>query len=110
MVKRSETPEEQLPDVAKASHKVVQEARNAGVWVFGGGALSQRTNVVATDATVTNGAFPERWAIIGRYLGRRRALTRTRCRELPGSPSPAGVHKRYGRSCPMRLSEPSMLG
>ena len=28
-------PEEDLPDVAKAAHKVVQEAQHAGVWVFG---------------------------------------------------------------------------
>ena len=30
-------PEEELPDVAKAAHEVVQEAQDAGVWVFGGG-------------------------------------------------------------------------
>ena len=29
-------PEEDLPDVAKAAHEVVQEAKAAGVWVFGG--------------------------------------------------------------------------
>lgn len=30
-------PEEEFADVAKASHVVVTEAQNAGVWVFGGG-------------------------------------------------------------------------
>jgi hypothetical protein len=30
-------PEEELPDVAEAAHAVVQEARDAGVWVFGAG-------------------------------------------------------------------------
>ena len=30
-------PDEDMPDVAKASHAVVQEAINAGVWVFGAG-------------------------------------------------------------------------
>jgi hypothetical protein len=30
-------PEEGLPDVAEAAHAVVQEARDAGVWVFGAG-------------------------------------------------------------------------
>jgi hypothetical protein len=29
-------PEEELPDVAEAAHEVVQEARDAGGWVFGG--------------------------------------------------------------------------
>jgi hypothetical protein len=35
-------PEEDLPDVAKAAHEVVQEAQNSGVWVFGGGLESRR--------------------------------------------------------------------
>ena len=30
-------PEEDLLDVAKAAHEVDQEAKDAGVWVFGGG-------------------------------------------------------------------------
>ena len=42
-------PEEELPAVAEAAQKVVQEARAAGVWVFGGGLESQRASVVATD-------------------------------------------------------------
>ena len=29
-------PEEDLPDVAEAAHAVVQVAKDAGVWVFGG--------------------------------------------------------------------------
>jgi hypothetical protein len=30
-------PEEELRDVAKAAQEVVQKAKDAGVWVFGGG-------------------------------------------------------------------------
>ena len=30
-------PEDELPDVANAAHEVVQVAKDAGVWVFGGG-------------------------------------------------------------------------
>ena len=60
-------PEEELPDVAEASHKVVQEAKNAGVWVFGGGVVSQRASVVATDGTVTDGPYPETKAVIGGF-------------------------------------------
>ena len=52
-------PAAELPAVAEASHKVVQEAKNAGVWVFGGGVVSQRASVVATDGTVTEGPYPE---------------------------------------------------
>ena len=52
-------PEEELPGVAEAAHAVVQEAKDAGVWVFGGGVLSQRASIVATDGTVTDGPYPE---------------------------------------------------
>ncbi len=60
-------PEEELPDVAEAAHKVVQEAKQAGVWVFGGGVVSQRASVAATDGTVTAGPYPETKAVIGGF-------------------------------------------
>jgi hypothetical protein len=60
-------PAEELPAVAEASHKVVQEAKNAGVWVFGGGVVNQRASVVATDGTVTDGPYPETKAVIGGF-------------------------------------------
>ena len=60
-------PEEDLPDVDKAAHQVVQEAQDAGVWVFGGGLESQRASVVATDGTVTDGPYPESKAYIGGF-------------------------------------------
>src|SRR5262249_58786111 len=52
-------PDEDMPAVGKAAHAVVQEALNAGVWVFGAGLESQRASVVATDGTVTDGPYPE---------------------------------------------------
>jgi hypothetical protein len=60
-------PAEELSDVAEAAHKVVQEAKNAGVWVFGGGVVSQRASIVATDGTVTDGPYPETKAVIGGF-------------------------------------------
>ena len=60
-------PEEDLPDVAEAAHQVVYEAKDAGVWIFGGGLLSQRASIVATDGTVTNGPYPETKAVIGGF-------------------------------------------
>ena len=60
-------PAEELPDVAEAAYKVVQEAKNAGVWVFGGGVVSQRASIVATDGTVTDGPYPETKAVIGGF-------------------------------------------
>ena len=38
---------------------MVQKAINAGVWVFGGGLENQRSSIVATDGTVTDGPYPE---------------------------------------------------
>ena len=60
-------PEEELPEVAEAAHAVVREAEHAGVWVFGGGVLSQRASIVATDGTVTAGPYPETKAVIGGF-------------------------------------------
>ncbi|HEY3436588.1 MAG TPA: YciI family protein [Actinotalea sp.] len=52
--------EEELPEVARAAHAVVQEATDAGVFVFGGG-LDEDVEpvVVAVDGTVTAGSYPE---------------------------------------------------
>lgn len=60
-------PAEELPDVAKAAQQVVEEARHAGVWVFGGGLESQRASVVATDGTVTDGPYPETKEVLGGF-------------------------------------------
>jgi hypothetical protein len=60
-------PAEDLPDVAKAAHEVVEEAKTAGVWVFGGGLERQRASIVATDGMVTDGPFPETKEVIGGF-------------------------------------------
>ncbi|MEV7365537.1 YciI family protein [Streptomyces sp. NPDC059687] len=60
-------PEEELPQVAEASHKVVRQAQDAGVWVFGGGLQRQQARIVATDGTVSDGPFPETKAVLGGF-------------------------------------------
>ncbi len=60
-------PEADAPDVGKAAHAVVQEAVNAGVWVFGAGRESQRATIVATDGMVTDGPYPETKEAIGGF-------------------------------------------
>ena len=60
-------PEEDMPAVGKAAHEVVQEAVNAGVWVFGAGLRARRASVVATDGTVTDGPYPETKEVIGGF-------------------------------------------
>jgi hypothetical protein len=52
-------PDEEMPAVGKAAHAVVQEALNAGVYLFAGGLESQGASIVATDGTVTDGPYPE---------------------------------------------------
>lgn len=61
-------PDEEIPDVGKAAHAVVQEAVNAGVWVYGAGLERQQASVVATDGQVTDGPYPETKEVIGGFV------------------------------------------
>jgi hypothetical protein len=90
-------PDEDMPDVARASHAVVQEALNAGAWVFGGGLESQKARIVATDGTVTDGPYPES---IGGISVVEVSSREGRWSGLPRSPSPAAVRKKSGSSGP----------
>lgn len=69
-------PDAELPAVAEAAHRVVREAKNAGVWIFGGGVLGQRASIVAPDGTVEEGPYPETKAVIGGF-----SIIETRSRE-----------------------------
>lgn len=60
-------PEEDLPEVGEAAHRVLREAKEAGVWVTGGGLLTQRASIVGTDGVVTDGPFPETKAVLGGF-------------------------------------------
>ena len=60
-------PEEDMPAVGEAAHKVVREAKEAGVWVFGAGLHSQRASIVGTDGTVMDGPYPETKEVIGGF-------------------------------------------
>ena len=61
-------PEEELPDVAEAAHAVAQKAKDAGVWVFGGGLKDhEEVSVVATDGMVTDGPLPESKEYLGGF-------------------------------------------
>ena len=53
-------PHEEFPAVGEAAHAVVQEAMDAGVWVFGGGLAEDVDPVmVAGDGTITAGTYPQ---------------------------------------------------
>ncbi|WP_088319541.1 YciI family protein [Kineosporia sp. R_H_3] len=60
-------PDEDFPAVGDASHAVVQQAKDAGVWIFGCGLRTQRASIVATDGTVSDGPFPETKAVVGGF-------------------------------------------
>ncbi|MFG1882341.1 YciI family protein [Micromonospora sp. NPDC049102] len=60
-------PAEEMSDVGKASHAVVEGAVDAGVWVFGGGLERQRASIVATNGSVTDGLYPETKEVIGGF-------------------------------------------
>jgi hypothetical protein len=58
---------EDLPAVGEAAHRVVREAQEAGVWIFGGGVERQQSSIVAPDGTVADGPYPETKAVIGGF-------------------------------------------
>ncbi len=60
--------EEELPAVADAAHAVVQEAKDAGVWVFGGGIDESIPPVMVDgDGTVREGTYPQTAQLQGGY-------------------------------------------
>ncbi len=60
-------PDEELAAVSEASRAVVREAKAAGVWIFGGGLLTQQASIVAVDGSVSDGPFPETKAVLGGF-------------------------------------------
>ena len=60
-------PDEDFPSVGEAAHKVLRQAKAAGVWIFGGGVRRQQSTVVATDGTITVGPVPETKAVVGGF-------------------------------------------
>ena len=51
---------EDMPAVGEASHAVIREAKDAGVYVFGGGINADvAPRMVAADGAVTNETYPQ---------------------------------------------------
>jgi hypothetical protein len=54
-------PDEEVAAVVQEAHAIVQEAKDAGLWVFGGGLMHHEESfVVNRDGAVNDGAHPER--------------------------------------------------
>lgn len=60
-------PDEDLPAVGEAAHKVVREAMASSVWIVGGGFEGYSPQVVGIDATVIDGPLQESPAHIGGF-------------------------------------------
>lgn len=60
-------PEEDFQSVGEAAHKVLREAKAAGVWIFGGGVERQQSTIIAIDGTLAAGPVPETKAVIGGF-------------------------------------------
>lgn len=60
--------EQDLPAVSDAARAVVEQAKRAGVWVFGGGIDESVPPVMVDgDGTVTQGTYPQTQQIEGGY-------------------------------------------
>jgi hypothetical protein len=60
-------PDDEWLAVGEAAHAVVREAKDAGVWIHGGGIQQQRASIVGTDGVIADGPFPETKAVIGGF-------------------------------------------
>ena len=58
---------EDLADVGDAAHEVMLAAKDAGVWIFGGGLQSQRATIVTVDGNIVDGPYPETKAVVGGF-------------------------------------------
>jgi hypothetical protein len=56
-----------LTEVGEAAHRVLRAAKEADVWVTGGGLLTQQASIVDTDGSVRLGDFPETKAVLGGF-------------------------------------------
>jgi len=55
-----DVPREDMLAVGEAAHAVIREAKDAGVYVFGGGINDNvAPSMVAADGTATNGTYPQ---------------------------------------------------
>ncbi|BBH68568.1 hypothetical protein ACTI_52530 [Actinoplanes sp. OR16] len=60
--------QEELPEVGKAAHAVIDEAVRAGEFVYGAGLEHQQASIVSTDGIVTDGPYPETKEVIGGFV------------------------------------------
>jgi len=83
-------PEEDLLEVAEAAHAVIREAKDAGVYVFGGGINEDVAPLmVAADGTVTNETYAQTRELSGGFC----------VLELPSRDAAIGWAAKIARAC-----------
>jgi len=53
-------PDGEFDAISEDAHRVLRDAKSAGVYISGGGLLSQQATIVDPNGTVRLGDFPER--------------------------------------------------
>lgn len=82
-------PDGEFDAVSEAAHRVLRDAKSAGIYVAGGGLLSQRATIVEPDGSVRPGDYPERKAVLGGFV----------ILELPGREEAIAWAARFAESC-----------
>ena len=59
--------EADVPEVGAAARAVVDEAKTAGVWIFGCGIERQQSSIVAVDGSVSAGPQSGNKAVVGGF-------------------------------------------
>ena len=98
-----DVPTEEMAAVSEAAHGVIREAKEAGVYVFGGGINEEVAPLmVAAEGTVTNETYTQTKEFDGRrqWHSRRRIL-------CPGTPVSRRSHP---MGCENRSSLPLLAG
>lgn len=60
--------ESDLVEIGEAAHRVLRAAKEANVWVTGGGLQRQQATIVNPDGTSHLGEFPEAKAVVGGFV------------------------------------------
>lgn len=58
----------ELDKVSEDAHQVLRQAKDANVWVTGGGLIAQQASIVDPDGLVRLGDFPEKKPVIGGFV------------------------------------------
>ena len=83
-------PDEDWAAVGEAAHAVIREAKNAGIYVFGGGINEDVAPLmVAADGTVTNETYPQTKEFDGGFC----------VLELPSREAAVGWAAKIAKSC-----------